>query len=78
MTEGKYIITLDGTVKMFEKTRIHAFQVCSCTEKDCPERVVSAGYFRTINGKIETYGESTTLNVKSRPEDAILLNNQPQ
>ena len=58
----KYIVFADGNVKVFSVNEIHAFQTDG---KD----VVSAGFYNGEN----TYGESTTLGVKSRPEDAQLI-----
>lgn len=65
----KYVILADGRVRVFPKESIHAFQVCGCPEKDCLGRAISAGFW---DGE-KTYGESTTLGVKSHPEDAELI-----
>jgi len=67
----KYVIRADGTVKVFPRTSIHAYQVCGCPEEDCPRRAVSAGFYNTETG--EAYGESTSIGVKSRPEDSQII-----
>lgn len=65
----KYVILQDGEVKVFPTSRIHAYQACSCPEKDCPKRAVSAGFW---DGE-EVYGESTTLGLHSRKEDTDII-----
>lgn len=65
----KYVILQDSEVRVFPRKNIHAFNSCSCPEKDCPKRAVSAGFW---DGE-RAYGESTTLGVKSRPEDTELI-----
>ena len=77
----KYIVKADGTGKVFDRSSIHAYQVCTCPIKDCPGRAVSAGFVDIEDdGTARTYGESTTLGVKSRPEDIEIIRsllNQP-
>lgn len=70
----KYIVRADGTGKVFDKSAIHAFQVCGCPFPDCLGRAVSAGFVDVEDsGEARTYGESTTLGVKSRPEDIEII-----
>lgn len=59
----KYIVFRDGTVKVFSKDEIHSWVAGG-------KEVVSAGFY---DGE-KAYGESTTLGVKSRPEDIDLIN----
>jgi len=69
MNEEKYVICADGSVKVFPRTGIHAYQVCGCPVQDCPGRAVSAGFW---DGE-KAYGESTSIGVKSRPEDTEII-----
>lgn len=73
MTEGKYVITLDGEAKIFSKDKIHAYKVCDCPDLDCGGRAVSAGFFEIRDGAVKTFGESTSIGVQSRPEDAQII-----
>ncbi len=76
MNEGKYVINARGDVRVFERTGIHAYQCCTCPFKDCEGRAVSAGFFERKDGEVRTFGESTTLRIKSRPEDAEAVSNE--
>lgn len=58
----KYIIFKDGRVDVFSKDKIHAFRADRAD-------VLSAGFW---DGE-KAYGESTTLGVKSRPEDTNII-----
>ena len=61
----KYTIFKDGRVDIFSKNEIHCFRADR-------KNVISAGFW---DGE-KAYGESTTLGVKSRPEDTeIIINN---
>lgn len=73
MTEGKYVVTAAGKVKVFERSAIHAYQVCTCPQEDCEGRAVSAGFFEVKDGVVRAYGESTSLGVRSREEDTALV-----
>lgn len=67
MNEGKYIVFSDGTCRMFPVTNLHLYMVGN---KDA----VSAGRFEIKeDGKIRCFGESTTLGIKSHPDDADIL-----
>lgn len=73
LTEGKYVVRADGTARVFERTGIHAYNACGCPEPDCKGRAVSAGFFEVKDGVVRTFGESGTLGLKSRPEDAEII-----
>jgi hypothetical protein len=73
MTEGKYVVTANGDVRVFDKSGIHAFHACSCPFRDCGGRAVSAGFFNVEAGMVRVYGESATLLLKSRDEDTALV-----
>ena len=56
-------------MSIFDYSGIHAYHACPCPEIDCNGRAVAAGYFRTVDGKLEVYGGSTTLGIHSKPSD---------
>lgn len=59
----KYIVFADGTTEVFDETEIHSW-VAGARE------VVSAGKcWGDDNMVLRVGGESTTLGIKSRPED---------
>lgn len=58
----KYIIFKNGFVDVFAKEKIHSWRADR-------EEVISAGFW---DGE-KAFGESTTLGVKSRPEDTKLI-----
>lgn len=66
MKDGKYIVFTDGTAIVFSLDHVHLWQA-----GDRPVR--SAGFFAVENGKVRTYGSSSTLNKSSRPEDANII-----
>jgi hypothetical protein len=64
--EGKYIVFRDGSVRMFEEHHVHAWMSEGLS-------VTSAGYYRIVDGDVECFGGSETLDVKSRPGDEDIL-----
>lgn len=36
-------------------------------------QVIGAGEMKVVNGKVEVFGESFSLGLKSKPEDALFL-----
>jgi hypothetical protein len=64
--EGKYIIFQDGSARLFEKHHVHAWMSGGLS-------VTSAGYYRIVNGDVECFGGSETLDVKSCPGDGDIL-----
>jgi hypothetical protein len=66
MREGKYVIFTDGSARVFKKHYVHAWMAGG-------KPACSAGYFRRMNGKVECYGESGTLGIKSREDDAEII-----
>lgn len=42
-------------------------------EVTCAHKPTSAGYFSVSNGKVHTWGESTGMNLKPSPNDAMLI-----
>lgn len=58
----KYIIFKDNSIKVFDDKEIHFFMAEG-------EPVLSAGFYD--NGI--AFGQSTTLGVKSRPEDTEII-----
>lgn len=64
----KYVILADGSVRLSENG-IHAYMACTCPEKDCLGRAISAGFW---DGE-KAFGKSTTLGISSRPEDSRII-----
>lgn len=65
MKEGKYIIFQDGSARVFNPWKIHAEEAQA--EGKTPIR---AGFFKTENHRIVTYGRSESLNLDSREADS--------
>lgn len=65
----KYVILADGKVRVFPREEIHAYQACGCPNSECGGRAISAGFW---DGE-KASGESTSIGVKSRPEDTELI-----
>lgn len=67
ITSGKYIVFSDGTCKVFDQHQIHAFMTGGMP-------VSSAGFFEIKpDGGVSCWGESTTLGVKSHPDDSDII-----
>ena len=63
----KYIVFEDGSYKIFPCSEIHTFMTGG-------KEAVSAGFVTMVNDSpTEVFGESTTLGVKSRPEDLTVI-----
>lgn len=62
MSKQKYIIFTDGTFKIFDVSKIHSWEAGT-------KPVKSAGFIEDN----KTFGESTTLKVKSDPNDINIL-----
>lgn len=56
---------------VFPDTVEHAQVAHACV--DGPAGIQSAGFFRIEDGQVVAYGESTSLGLASRSEDAILI-----
>lgn len=65
----KYIITDENEIRLGSST-FHSWLA-----DNCKGRVVAAGHCNLINGKYEVFGESIGFRIKSKPEDADILNN---
>ena len=66
MKEGKYIVFKDGSVRVFKKHHVNAWMADG-------KPASSAGYFRTVNGKVECSRESGTLGIKAHEDDAEII-----
>jgi hypothetical protein len=66
MKEGKYIVFDDGSATVFKVHRDHNWM-------SGDRQAISAGFFRVANGQVECYGESTTLGVAVRNNDAEII-----
>jgi hypothetical protein len=60
----KYIITKGNQIVIFSSGFSHK-EIAN----KIPDQVVSAGFINIGGNKIECYGESISLGIKSRPED---------
>jgi hypothetical protein len=66
MKEGKYIVFDDGSASVFKMHRDHNWMSGG-------RQARSAGFFRVANGQVECYGESRTLGVAARNNDADII-----
>lgn len=68
MEVQKYIIFTDGSVNIFDKSEIHSFM----TQGKDP---LSAGFVELDEDNYPTkaYGESTTLGIKSRGNEDLMV-----
>ena len=62
----KYIITDKGEVRTGNSYHVQL-------AAGCKGKVVSAGHYRIGTYSLQVYGESIGYNIKSKPEDALLV-----
>lgn len=68
MTEGKYVKFDDSTVIVFTPDQVHA-RMAEASGKN----PVSAGFFETVDSRIQTYGRSDSLDLDSNELDASVV-----
>ena len=69
MSFSKYIIIDNGGVEV----PIVFDEILSHKEMSYNKTVISAGFLDVWENEVSVFGESVTLNIKSRKEDAILI-----
>lgn len=67
--EGKYIVFKDGTSRVFSVNSFHIYMTGG-------KEVSSAGFYGFEKNMLVCFGESTTLGVKSHPDDSEIIREQ--